>query len=46
MGLNATVNVPINPATAIYGAFGWPAIDDNDSLDIFAIGAGVRAAIL
>jgi hypothetical protein len=46
MGVNATINVPINPATAIYGAFGWPAIDDNDDLDIFAIGVGVRAAIL
>lgn len=46
VGLNATIDVPINPGMAIYGAFGWPAIDDNDDLDIFAIGAGVRAAIL
>ncbi|MDQ3341665.1 MAG: hypothetical protein M4D80_41465 [Myxococcota bacterium] len=45
-GLNATVNFPINPSTAIYGAFGWPAIDDeNEDLDIWAVGAGVRAAV-
>jgi hypothetical protein len=45
-GLNATVHVPINPSTAIYGAFGWPSIDDdNEDLDIWAVGAGVRAAV-
>jgi hypothetical protein len=46
IGLNASFNVPINPSTAIYGAFGWPSIDDdNEDLDIWAIGAGVRAAV-
>lgn len=45
-GLNATVNVPINPSTTLYGAFGWPSIDDeNEDFDIWAIGAGVRAAV-
>ena len=46
LGLNATVHVPINPTMAIYGSFGWPSIDDeNEDLDIFAVGAGLRAAV-
>ena len=46
LGLNATINVPINPSTTIYGAFGWPSIDDdNEDFDIWAVGAGVRAAV-
>ena len=45
-GLNATVNVPVSPSMAIYGAFGWPSIDDeNEDLDIWAVGAGLRAAV-
>ena len=45
-GLNATVSFPLNPTLKMYGSFGLPDLENNiDEFDVFAIGAGVRAAI-
>lgn len=46
MGLNLLANFPINAATALYATFGLPDLEDNaDEFDLWAVGAGVRAAI-
>lgn len=45
-GLNATLSFPASPTMKIYGSFGLPDLENNiDTFDVFAIGAGVRAAI-
>lgn len=45
-GLNATASFPISPTMSLYGAFGLPDLENNiDELDLFSIGAGIRAAV-
>ena len=45
-GLNVLVNFALSPATSLYGAFGLPDLENNfDEFDLWAVGAGIRAAI-
>ena len=41
---NVDVAVPVSATMSLYGAFGYPDIENNE-FDVFAVGAGLRAAI-
>jgi hypothetical protein len=43
LGANVTAAFDVNPSVAVYGAFGYPDLEDNE-LDLFGIGIGVRIA--
>ena len=42
MTINATIDFPIGTTARALGAFGYPEPDENE-LDVFSVGAGIRA---
>src|SRR5205085_2795881 len=44
-GINITVDFAASPTVRVFGAFGKPDIENDDSLGLYAFGAGVRVSI-